>query len=211
MPGAVPGAEPPVDAAYRQRRPTPAVSGQAVPDKLDGLGPGLSAALAGDAAGRGPHRGGAARVPDGDPLAATEHRLADLRTTRAAPLPGKVRAVLGPEAGLAAGALLTPDGRARERSPVDEVLARVGERDPRIADRNFGTFRFLSGIARNPGAFAIRRHGTAKGDRRGVPRRPGGGAPGRPASGRSRSPPKAGLTSRAASPPNGGGRHATAA
>ena len=107
------GVEPTVYAAYRKRRHTLKVSDQAVYDKLDGMELGLSAALVEDsavqaeavinalAARRAPWLPGyRVRILDGNHLSATEHRLEELRTTWAAPLPGKVLAVLEPETGL---------------------------------------------------------------------------------------------------------------
>jgi len=79
------------------------------------------------------------------------------------PLPGKVLVVLMPETGLATDVFLTPDGHAQERSLLDEVLARVQERDLWIADRNFCTLKFLFEIAKKLGFFVIRQHGTVKG------------------------------------------------
>jgi hypothetical protein len=78
-------------------------------------------------------------------------------------LPGKVLVVLMPETGLATDVFLTPDGHAQERSLLDEVLARVQERDLWIADRNFCTLKFLFEIAKKLGFFVIRQHGTVKG------------------------------------------------
>jgi hypothetical protein len=68
-----------------------------------------------------------------------------------------------PETGLATDVFLTPDGHAQERSLLDEVLARVRERDVWIADRNFCTLKFLFEIAKKLGFFIIRQHGTVKG------------------------------------------------
>src|SRR5438552_7904495 len=170
------GVEPTVYAAYRKRRHTLQVSDQAVYDKLDGMELGLSAALVKDAAQQAETvidglaarrepwlRGYRVRILDGNHLSATEHRLEELRTTWAAPLPGKVLAVLQPETGLATDVFLTPDGHAQERSLLDEVLARVRERDVWIADRNFCTLKFLFEIAKKLGFFVIRQHGTVKG------------------------------------------------
>jgi hypothetical protein len=103
------------------------------------------------------------RILDGNHLSATEHRLEELRTTWAAPLPGKVLAVLQPETRLATDVFLTPDGHAQERSLLDEVLARVQQRDVWIADRNFCTLKFLFAIAKKGGFFIVRQHGSVKG------------------------------------------------
>ena len=170
------GVEPTVYSAYRKRRHVLKVSDQAVYDKLDGMELGLSAALVEDsarqaeavidalAARRKPWLPGyRVRILDGNHLSATEHRLEELRTTWAAPLPGKVLAVLQPETGLATDVFLTPDGHAQERSLLDDVLACVQKRDLWIADRNFCTLKFLFEIAKKLGFFVVRQHGTVKG------------------------------------------------
>lgn len=174
------GVEPSVYAAYRQRRHLLPVSDQAVYDKLDGMELGLSAALVRDAAQQaetvidhlGARRdswlpGYRVRVLDGNHLAATEHRLEELRTTWAAPLPGRALVVLEPTSGLATHVFLTPDGHAQERSLLDEVLATVEPDDVWIADRNFCTLKFLATIAAKPAFFVIRQHGTLQGQLRG--------------------------------------------
>ncbi len=162
----------------KARRHTLKVSDQAVYDKLAGMELGLSAALVEDsgaqqaeavinAAGAQSAKpwlpGYRVRILDGNHLSATEHRLEELRTTWAAPLPGKVLAVLQPETGLATDVFLTPDGHAQERSLLDEVLACVQKRDLWIADRNFCTLKFMFEIAKKLGFFIIRQHGTVKG------------------------------------------------
>jgi IS4 transposase len=174
------GVEPTVYAAYRQRRHLLPVSDQAVYDKLDGMELGLSAALVGDAAQQAEtvidHLGARhaswlpgyrVRVLDGNHLAATEHRLEELRTTWAAPLPGRALVVLDPTSGLATQVFLTPDGHAQERSLLDEVLATVEPDDLWIADRQFCTLKFLATIAAKRGVFVLRQHGTLKGQLRG--------------------------------------------
>jgi hypothetical protein len=103
------------------------------------------------------------RILDGNHLSATEHRLEELRTTWAAPLPGKVLVVLDQERMLAEEVFPTEDGHAQERSLLDATLESVHEKDLWIADRNFCTFKFLFGIARRLGYFLIRQHGAVKG------------------------------------------------
>jgi IS4 transposase len=172
--------EPSVFAAHRHRRHTLKVSDQAVYNKLDGMELGLSAALVRDSAQQATQviEGLRARrepwlptyrirILDGNHLSATEHRLEELRTTWAAPLPGKILVVLEPETGLATDAFLTPDGHAQERSLLDDVLDTVRERDVWIADRNFCTLRFLFEIGKKCGFFIIRQHGTVKGKLKG--------------------------------------------
>jgi IS4 transposase len=180
MQSVVLGVEPAVYAAYRKRRHVLPVSDQAVYDKLDGLELGLSAALVHDSAGQAEAiiaalaarrpawlPGYRLRILDGNHLSATEHRAAELRTTWAAPLPGKVLAVLDPRTGLATDVFLTPDGHAQERSLLDDVLAVVRAGDLWVADRNFCTPKFLAGIAKKLGHFIIRQHGTLRGRLRG--------------------------------------------
>ena len=184
--------EPSVLAAYRHRCKSLKVSDQAVYDKLDGMELGLSAALVHDsaqqatplidqlAARREPWLPGyRVRILDGNHLSATEHRLEELRTTWAAPLPGKILVVLEPETGLATEVFLTPDGHAQERSLLDDVLQSVRERDVWIADRNFCTMKFLFEIARKCAFFIIRQHGTVKGELKGRRRFVGAGPTGK--------------------------------
>ena len=192
MQAVVLGAEPTVYAAYRKRRHTLGVSDQAVYDKLDGMELGLSAALVQDAAQQAAPvidalaarraawlPGYRVRLLDGNHLSATEHRLAELRTTWAAPLPGTALVVLEPETGLATDVFLTPDGHAQERALLDDVLAIVRERDVWIADRNFCTLKFLIAIGQRCGGFVIRQHGTLKGRLRGRRRFQGEGPTGK--------------------------------
>jgi IS4 transposase len=184
--------EPSVFAAYRHRRKTLKVSDQAVYDKLAGMELGLSATLVRDAAQqatpvieelkarREPWLPGyRMRILDGNHLSATEHRIEELRTTWAAPLPGKVLVVLEPQTGLATDVFLTPDGHAQERSLLDDVLQIVQERDVWIADRNFCTFKFLFEIAKKLGFFIVRQHGTVKGKLKGRRRFVGEGSTGK--------------------------------
>lgn len=173
------GVEPTVYAACRKRRHTLPVSDQAVYDKLDGMELGVSAVLVQDAAQQAEAvidhlkarraawlPGYRVRVLDGNHLAATEHRLEELRTTWSAPLPGRALVVLDPATGLATHVFLTPDGHAQERSLLDEVLAVVQPDDVWIADRQFCTLKFLASIATKQGFFVIRQHGTLKGQLR---------------------------------------------
>ncbi len=103
------------------------------------------------------------RILDGNAPAATEHRISELRTTWAAPLPGKILVVLDPERMLAEEAFLTEDGHAQERSLLDKVLPSVRAGDLWLADRNFCTLKFLLGIQGRGGCFLIRQHGQLKG------------------------------------------------
>lgn len=98
------------------------------------------------------------KILDGNHLPGTEHRILELRTTRAAALPGHALVIFDPQRMTAIDAILCEDGHAQERSLLDEVLRTVAERDLWIADRNFCTTDFLFGIASRGGFFVIRQH-----------------------------------------------------
>ena len=162
------------------------VSLTAVYKKLDRVEPCVSAALVRDSAGSAAPvidalqgrlapwlPGYRCRVLDGNHLSATEHRLQELRTTWAAPLPGKVLVVLDQERMLCEEVFLTEDGHAQERSLLDAILPSVKLKDLWIADRNFCTLKFLFGIRRQGGSFLIRQHASLKGELVGRKRRIG--------------------------------------
>jgi IS4 transposase len=176
MQSVVLGAEPSVFAAYRKRQHILPVSDDSIYNKLKGMELGVSAAIVRDSAQRAEAvidelkarrapwlPGYRIRIIDGNHLSATEHRLEPLRDTWAAPLPGKVLAVMDPELDLACDVFLTPDGHAQERSLLDDVLETVRERDLWMADRNFCTLKFLFEIADKLAFFLIRQHGQIHG------------------------------------------------
>jgi IS4 transposase len=98
------------------------------------------------------------KILDGNHLAATEHRIAELRSIAAGPLPGHALVVLEPDRMLATDVFPCADGHAQERSLLPQVLTTVEARDLWIADRNFCTTGFLFGIAKQDAAFVIRQH-----------------------------------------------------
>jgi IS4 transposase len=98
------------------------------------------------------------KILDGNHLAATEHRIAELRTIAAGPLPGHALVVLEPDRMLATDVFPCEDGHAQERSLLPQVLTTVEARDLWIADRNFCTTGFLFGIANEDAAFVIHQH-----------------------------------------------------
>ena len=172
--------EPSVHASYRKRKATFAVSDQAVYDKLQAMELGISAALVADSAQKAARvidelnarrapwlPGYRTRILDGNHLAATEHRIKELRTIWEAPLPGTTLVVMDPTTGLATDIVQTPDGHAQERSLLDDVLALVELQDVWIADRNFCTFKFLFRIDAAKAYFIIRQHGNMQGKLKG--------------------------------------------
>jgi hypothetical protein len=165
-----------VHAAYQASAEEIAVSTTALYDKLAGIEPQVSRALVRETAERlrpvQRELGGClppllpgfrTKILDGNCLAATEHRLKELRDTASGPLPGKSLVVLDPACMLATDVFPCEDGHAQERSLLDEVLETVEPCDLWIADRNFCTVRFVLGIWLRRGFFAIRRHGQFPG------------------------------------------------
>jgi IS4 transposase len=171
------GVQPSVHAAFQALEEHEAtVSLTAIYNKLDRVEPVVSAALVRDAAAQTAPvidalgarlppwlPGYRCRILDGNHLSATQHRLEELRTTWAAPLPGKILVVLDQERMLAEEVFLTEDGHAQERSLLDATLERIRAKDLWIADRNFCTLPFLFAIARQSAYFLIRQHGSVKG------------------------------------------------
>lgn len=180
------GVQPSVLAAYQALAEHIPVSDQAVYDKLQHVELAVSTALVADSAQRAAPiirhlkaahpawlPGFQTKILDGNHLAATEHRLAELRTTWAAPLPGKALVVLDQGSMLVTHVRLHEDGQAQERSLLDDVLPLVQPRELWLADRNFCTLKFLFGIVAAQGAFCIRQHGQLVGELLGKPKAKG--------------------------------------
>jgi len=99
------------------------------------------------------------RILDGNWLAATQHRIKELRVLGAGALPGKSLVVYDPALGCALDVVPCEDGHAQERALVGAILLTVQRGDLWIADRNFCTRRFLFGIAQDRNAhFVVREH-----------------------------------------------------
>lgn len=168
--------QPSVHAAYQAVADRLPVSDQAIYDKLQHVEPAVSRELVRDAARRvtpildaldARHppwlEGYHTKILDGNHLEATEHRLPELRTTWAAPLPGKGLVVLDQPTMTVTDVLLTEDGQAEERSLLPDVLPLVEADDLWLGDRSFCTFGFLFGVAARDACFIIRQHGSVKG------------------------------------------------
>ena len=178
--------EPSVLASYRSMKDLLKVSDEAVYQKLRGVEPGVSEALVRDAFAQAYGvlkslkaldkpwvRGRHVKVLDGNSLAATEHRIHELRCVWDGPLPGRSLVVWDQESRLVENAILTEDGHASERSLLDEVLDTVTNKDLWIADRNFCTRGFLFGLWSRRARFVIRQHGQLPGILQEKPRRVG--------------------------------------
>ncbi len=162
-----------VHAAYQAAKESLGVSPAALYEKLNHVEPETCSVLirrtAGDAADIIDAMPGAKKeiLPglevfylDGNHLAATEHRLAELRVTREGPLPGQSLALLDAQRELIADLVLCEDGHAQERSLLPELLERLRPGIVVIADRNFCTSKFLFGLASLRAFFIIRQHGS---------------------------------------------------
>lgn len=152
------GLQPSVHAAYKNRADQLQGTDQAVYDQLQHVELAVSAAGAHDsAAGTEPlmqalrarrpswRKGYRIKIRDGNHLAATEHRIAELRPTWAAPRPGKCLAVLDQQLMTVTDVLRTEDGHAQERSLMEGVLSVIQRRDLWIADRKLATRPFRHG------------------------------------------------------------------
>jgi IS4 transposase len=95
------------------------------------------------------------KILDGNCLAATQHRLKELRTIAAGPLPGKTLVVLDPQLGLVTDVFPCEDGHAQERALLGPVLDSVQEGELWLEDRNFCTLGWLFGVVRRRQAHVL--------------------------------------------------------
>jgi hypothetical protein len=163
-----------VHAAYRHH-PNPPVSITAVYDKLNHLETGISEGLVRETAQAMDeilaalplHRKDAVtglrlRTLDGNFLAGTDHRLDGLRASGAAALPGMSLVVRDGRSGLLTDQIACEDAYTSERSLFPRLLVLVKPNDLWLADRNFCTDDYLSGIAAKKAYFLIRHHAGTK-------------------------------------------------
>lgn len=163
-----------VNAAYRHAEENIPVSVAAVYDKLAGVETRVSQALVEEMAEA--MQGLMAALPltqedaipglrqrtlDGNFLAGTDHRLDCLRDSGAAALPGMSLVVRDGRTGLLTNLIPCEDAYTSERALYPEVLALVQPDDLWLADRNFCTQNYLSGIAEKKAFFLIRHHASA--------------------------------------------------
>jgi IS4 transposase len=160
-----------VHAAYRAQAERMQVSVRSIYNKLAGIEPQVCermvSATGSDMAAllttmgirlRSPLTGYDVRVLDGNYLAGTEHRLAELRPLGAAALPGMMLCIYDPQYQLVREVVACQDGHASERSLIDRMLAHVQAGQCWVADRNFSIFAFLFGVAARKAFFVVRQH-----------------------------------------------------
>lgn len=95
-------------------------------------------------------------ILDGNVLTGTEHRLQEMRRTRAAALPGKLLAVFECATEMIVDVLLHEDAHDNELKILPRLVIPKGVHF--LADRNFCTRWFLLKIAATPAFFTIRHH-----------------------------------------------------
>ena len=95
------------------------------------------------------------KILDGNCLAATEHRIKELRDLAAGPLPGKTLLVFDPQLGLVVDVFPCEDGHAQERALLGPVLDSVQQGELWIEDRNFCTLGWLFGLVRGRQAHVL--------------------------------------------------------
>jgi hypothetical protein len=162
-----------VHSAYLAMKERLGVSPAALYDKLNLLELGISQALvretAADAskvidamptAGKEILPGLEVFYLDGNHLASTEHRVAELRTTREGPLPGQSLALLDAQQDLIIDWIPCEDGHTQERALLPELLERIRAGIVIVADRNFCTSKFFFGLASRGAYFVIRQHAS---------------------------------------------------
>jgi IS4 transposase len=180
-----------IRSAYLPKTKETAVSLTSVYNKLNGLTPTTAAGLVRES-GRacaalidemGGRRqplleGYTIRILDGNCLAATEHRLKELRTLGAGALPGKSLVVYDPDHGCVRDLVACEDGHTQERALLTEILPMVQPGELWIEDRNFATRRFLFGVEGRHGFILVREHKNlpvvARGPERSIGRTPTG-------------------------------------
>ena len=178
--------QPSVNAAYRKKSQDIGVSVKSVYNKLAGIEPAVSESLVRETAADlkptieslggvlpGPLTGYDVRIVDGNHLSGTQHRLKELRTIGDAPLPGHTVAVLNPHTELVEDLIVCRDGHANQKPLYLQLLDKVERGQCWIADRDYSTLDFMTGIAARKAYFVIRHHGGLKGKGVGRQRRVG--------------------------------------
>jgi hypothetical protein len=166
------GSQPSVHAAFQASVEDIGVSITSVYNKLNGIEADTSAELVRYAAGQvepiilkimGKQcpllPGKRIKLLDGNCIEKSHHRIKELRSIAAGPLPGKSLVVYDPLLRLPIDVFPCEDGHAQERSLLKTVLETIEKDDVWIADRNFCVVTFTCGIHNRSAWFIIREHG----------------------------------------------------
>jgi hypothetical protein len=160
-----------VHAAYQASKEDISVSITSVYNKLNGIETETSAELVRYAARQvtpiieklggtnpSPLPGLRVKLLDGNCIEKSHHRIKELRSVSAGPLPGKSLVVYDPVMRLPIDVFPCEDGHSQERSLLKEVLSTIKPKDAWIADRNFCTLDFTCCIDSQKAYFVIREH-----------------------------------------------------
>jgi hypothetical protein len=163
MAAVVAGTRRSIHHAYQTATQEAGASVVAVYAKLKGIETSTSQALVRDIAGElaplidqmggalePPAPGYRTRILDGNCIAASEHRIKELRTVAAGALPGKSLVVLDADRRLIADVFPCEDGHAQERALLEQVVPTIQAGDLWIDDRN-SHLRFPVGHRSTPG------------------------------------------------------------
>ncbi|TWU62548.1 Transposase DDE domain protein [Crateriforma conspicua] len=167
---------PSLHAAYKAQREEIAVSINSVYNKINGIETQVSEAMVAETANvlrdvvdtLGPCGECLAgrfevRIIDGNHLAGTDHRIAELRKLGAAALPGHSVSVLDPKRQLIEAVVTSEDGHSSERLMIPAVLEHVQPKQCWMGDANFCTRDMLFGVRSARGHFIVRQHGQFQG------------------------------------------------
>jgi hypothetical protein len=166
---------PSVNKAYRENKEIP-VSIASVYNKLNNMGTAVPQALVAETArsmadilaslpaefAAEPIEGLRLRTLDGNSLAGTDHRITCLRGSGAAALPGMSLVVRENRTGLLTDVVQCEDAYTNERTLFADILPLVKPNDLWLADRNFCTDDYMSGIQDREAFFLIRHHAGTK-------------------------------------------------
>jgi len=98
------------------------------------------------------------RILDGDHLAATEHRLKELRTYGGGALPGQALVVYDPDLDLAINVVPCENGHTQERALLSLLEESLVAGEVWVMDRNFCVLHWLHRIAAQPAYLVVREH-----------------------------------------------------
>ena len=98
------------------------------------------------------------RILDGNHLAATEHRLKELRTSGGGALPGQALVVYDPDVDLAINVVPCENGHTQERALLPLLEESLADGEVWVMDRHFCVLKWLHRIAAQPPYFVVREH-----------------------------------------------------
>jgi IS4 transposase len=98
------------------------------------------------------------RIVDGNHLAATEHRLKELRRYGGGALPGQALVVYDPDVDLVLNAIPCENGHTQERALLPPLEESVAAGEVGVMDRNFWVLHWLHQIAAKSAFFVVREH-----------------------------------------------------